>query len=56
MARDLRERYESFWTAWTGLFRMTRMQAIPKALSRSPARRFTDSSYCSTSMPAWYST
>ncbi|MFZ5894742.1 MAG: hypothetical protein ACOY0T_27005 [Myxococcota bacterium] len=24
MPRDVRERYESFWSAWTGLFRMTR--------------------------------
>jgi hypothetical protein len=33
MARDLRERYESFWTAWTGLFRMTRNDAgHPKSI------------------------
>jgi hypothetical protein len=33
MARELRERYESFWTAWTGLFRMTRNDAgHPKSI------------------------
>lgn len=33
MPRDLRERYESFWTAWTGLFRMTRNDAgHPKSI------------------------
>lgn len=33
MARDLRERYESFWTAWTGLFRLTRNDAgHPKSI------------------------
>jgi hypothetical protein len=33
MVRDLRERYESFWTAWTGLFRMTRNDAgHPKSI------------------------
>lgn len=33
MPRDLRERYESFWTAWTGLFRMTRNAAgHPKSI------------------------
>ena len=33
MPRHLRERYESFWTAWTGLFRMTRNDAgHPKSI------------------------
>lgn len=33
MPRNLRERYESFWTAWTGLFRMTRNEAgHPKSI------------------------
>jgi hypothetical protein len=33
MPRDLRERYESFWTAWTGLFRMSRNDAgHPKSI------------------------
>lgn len=27
MSQDLRERFESFWPAWTGLFRMTRNEA-----------------------------
>jgi hypothetical protein len=33
MPRPLRERYESFWMAWTGLFRMTRNEAgHPKSI------------------------
>ena len=27
MPRDLRERYESYWPAWSGLYRMTRNEA-----------------------------
>jgi len=34
MPRHLRERYESFWTAWTSLFRMTRNDAgHPKSIA-----------------------
>jgi hypothetical protein len=33
MDRDLRERFESYWPAWTGLFRMTRNEAgHPKSI------------------------